>query len=169
MNFVKFLRTPFYTEKLRWLLLKQIFTEYLWNKGQSKKKKERTGEKRRNFLLVTRYSLHFTRYSLLFTRYSLLFTRYSLLFTRSLLLFTRYSLIFTRYSLLVAFYSLRFATYLLLVATYSALITFYSLSTALYSKLDIRQFLKKKIQALMHTFLWSVDIVCHHVDLIVLR
>ena len=162
MNFVKFLRTPFYTEKLRWLLLKQIFTEYLWNKGHSKKKKERNGEKRRNYLFVTRYSLHFTRYSLLFTRYLLLFTR-------SLLLFTRYSLIFTRYSLLVAFYSLRLATYLLLVATYSALITFYSLSTALYSKLDIRQFLKKKIQALMHTFLWSVDIVCHHVDLIVLR
>ena len=35
--------------------------------------------------------------------------------------------------------------------------------------LNCAQFLENKGQALMDTFLWSVDIVCHEIDLILFR
>ena len=76
---------------------------------------------RRNFLLVTCYSLLFTRYSLLCTQYSLLFTCYFLLVTHVLLV-TRCFLLLTRYILSDARYFLLVTRYFLLVTRY-----FYSL------------------------------------------
>ena len=106
------------------------------------------------------------------TFYSLLVTFYSLIVAFYSLLVTFYSLLVTFYSLLVTFYSLLVGTYLLLVATYWALVTFYSYSIPLYSQCShyiMRQFMKKKIQALMDAFLRSVQIVCYDVDLTVFR
>ena len=92
-------------------------------------------------------------------------TFYSLLVTGNYLLVTRYFLLVTCRFLRVPFYSL-------LIGTYWVRITFYSYSIALYSKCShyiIRQFLKKKIQALMDAFLWSVDFAWYDVDFIVFR
>ena len=88
---------------------------------------------RRNFLLVTCYSLLFTRYSLLCTRYFVLVTRYFLLNARYFLLVTFYSLLIMFYSLLVAFYSLLVTFYQILVTFYSLLVTFYLLLVIFYT------------------------------------
>ena len=125
----------------------KLFHSYFSNQKQRVKIGSARGE--------TFYSLFVTLYSLLLTLYSLLVTFYSLLVTL-------YSLLVTFYSLLVTFYSVLFGTYLLLVATYWVLITFYSYSIALYSQCShyiMRQFRKRKIQALLDAFLRSVDIV----------
>ena len=84
-------------------------------------------ELRRNFLLVTRYSLLVTRCFLLVTRYFLLATCYSLLFTRYSLLSTDYSLLFTRYSLLLTRHLFLFTRYSLLLTCCLLLLTRYSL------------------------------------------
>ena len=106
----------------------------------------------------------------LFTRYTLLVTRYFLLLTRYFLFVTPYILLVTRCFLLVTPCYLLVTRCYILGTHYVLFVQCCIIFTIKYTSVPEKCILQK-----MHTacpkayFFWSVDIVCHDLDLIVFR